>query len=83
MKTPSESQVATNSRKMAQLSPGTELWEQHYPDVSLVIYSSGKPCDVSKLKGCTVFLYLKFLLQLSSTKLQLKGNAVHCSSHIP
>lgn len=46
-----------------------------YPDVSLIIYSTGRPSNVSKLKGYTVFLCLK--LFLLPPKLQVMSQTFH------
>lgn len=48
-----------------------------YPDVSLIIYSTGRPSNVSKLKGYTVFLCLK--LFLLPPKLQVMCQTFHGS----
>lgn len=46
-----------------------------YPDVSLIIYSTGRPSNVSKPKGYTVFLCLK--LFLLPPKLQVRSQTFH------
>lgn len=61
-------QAEVGHNTQSKLSSGSSI----YPDVSLIIYSSGRPSDVSKLKGYTVFLCLKLFLLLP--KLQLRSN---------